>query len=139
MITEALYFDSPVPSSLKFANEEARQLYIANIAFYKGDNGKGAYQSYLETTTDDPPLSEAAWSSLIATLKAQVQILQSDVDNLKTEPQEVQQYETYLLFPTIGLITTLYIDKSTNTSYRWDEDNLKYYKIDDFEVINGGD
>jgi hypothetical protein len=29
----------------------------------KGQDGKDAYQSYLDTTTDDPPLSEVEWSA----------------------------------------------------------------------------
>lgn len=29
----------------------------------KGDDGKSAYQSYLDTTTDNPPMTEAQWSS----------------------------------------------------------------------------
>ena len=31
-----------------------------------GDNGKSAYQSYLDTTSDDPPLSEAEWANIYA-------------------------------------------------------------------------
>lgn len=31
-----------------------------------GDNGKSAYQSYLDTTTDNPPLSEAEWANIYA-------------------------------------------------------------------------
>ena len=31
----------------------------------KGDAGKSAYQSYLDTTTDNPPMTEAEWSNQI--------------------------------------------------------------------------
>lgn len=37
------------------------------LASKKGDNGKSAYQSYLDTTTDDPKLTEKEWATLNAT------------------------------------------------------------------------
>lgn len=30
----------------------------------EGEDGKDAYQSYLDTTSDDPPLTEGAWADL---------------------------------------------------------------------------
>lgn len=33
------------------------------VAAKPGEDGAGAYQSYLDTTTDDPPLTEAEWSA----------------------------------------------------------------------------
>jgi hypothetical protein len=35
---------------------------IVNLGRVKGTDGKSAYQSYLDTTTDDPALSEAEWA-----------------------------------------------------------------------------
>ena len=39
--------------------------YIASL---KGVNGKSAYQSYLDTTTDDPKLTEKEWADTIGSL-----------------------------------------------------------------------
>jgi hypothetical protein len=36
---------------------------LRTLVFHFGPPGKTQYQSYLDTTTDDPPLSEAAWSA----------------------------------------------------------------------------
>ena len=36
---------------------------IINLGRVKGADGKSAYQSYLDTTTDDPVLSEAVWAA----------------------------------------------------------------------------
>ena len=40
-------------------------IYVNGVAGpdLKGDTGKSQYQSYLDTTTDNPPLSEAEWSA----------------------------------------------------------------------------
>lgn len=54
----------------------------------------------------------------------------------------VQQYKTYLEFPSIGDPKILYIDAAANKSYRWDDDNLKYFVVgSDYEqikIIDGG-
>ena len=52
----------------------------------------------------------------------------------------VQEYAFSLQFPTIGKSQTIYIDKSNNKSYRWDDNELKYYRLNDYteiELING--
>jgi hypothetical protein len=62
-----------------FDGKSAYDVYIENISgnetplnpvewieSLKGDNGKSAYQSYLDTTSDDPVLSEVEW---LASLK----------------------------------------------------------------------
>ncbi len=36
---------------------------LRTLVFHFGPPGKSKYQSYLDTTTDDPPLSEAEWSA----------------------------------------------------------------------------
>lgn len=45
-------------------------------------------------------------------------------------------------FPKIGNVLCIYIDKETNRSYRWDDENTKYYCIgsnqQDITIINGG-
>lgn len=44
-------------------NRTERKVEIeVNRAGIKGDTGKTAYQSYLDTTTDNPVLTEAEWS-----------------------------------------------------------------------------
>lgn len=52
------------------------------LAAIKGDTGKSAYQSYVDTTTDNPPVSEAVWAA-INTIVLQLKI-QSDITTLTT-------------------------------------------------------
>ena len=59
---------------------------------------------------------------------------------IKKSKDTVQEYTSSFQFPTIGKTQTIYIDKSNNKSYRWDDTDLKYYRLDDYteiELING--
>lgn len=49
----------------------------------------------------------------------------------------VLEYPSSLQFPTIGKENTIYIDVSSNKTYRWDNDSLKYYPLnyDDYNNI----
>lgn len=50
---------------------------------------------------------------------------------------EKNTYDGIKNFPTIGKPGNIYIDTLTNKSYRWDDDNLKYYCIgSDYSEIN---
>ena len=64
-----------------------------------------------------------------------------DYTDTKTS-EVVSQYQSIYNFPSIGDKHTIYIDKSTNRTYRWDDDNLKYYCIgsdfNNIEIISGG-
>lgn len=65
------------------------------------------------------------------------QLIAKEIENSK---DTVQEYPSSLQFPTIGKPQTIYIDKSSNKSYRWDDTDLKYYRLDDYEnieLING--
>lgn len=54
----------------------------------------------------------------------------------------VKQYDSLAEFPTVGDEKYIYIDRSTNKSYRWDDTNVKFYCVgtdyENIEVINGG-
>ena len=54
----------------------------------------------------------------------------------------IVQKASYLEFPNIGTEKGLYIDSTTNTSYRWDNKEKKYYIIginyDNIKYIIGG-
>lgn len=63
------------------------------------------------------------------------------LDILESKTSDVLTFQSYLVFPNIGVENTLYLDEENNQSYRWDSDNTKYYKINDLEEIieiNGG-
>lgn len=74
------------------------------------------------------------------TLVGKVSALESDVAQLK-EKEPVIQAASYLEFPNIGAADTLYVDKQSSLSYRWDETELKYYAINELliNIINGGE
>lgn len=63
------------------------------------------------------------------------------LQNKITESKDsVLEYTSSLYFPTTGKKNTVYIDKQKNKSYRWDDDNVKYYVIgsdyNDIELID---
>ena len=62
-------------------------------------------------------------------------------DQIIQSKDSVLEYDSSLLFPSIGKINTIYVDKTGNKSYRWDDTELKYYIIgsnyEDIELING--
>ena len=53
---------------------------------------------------------------------------------------EIVTKDSYLDFPITGSQNKIYIDKTNNRTYRYDEDNLKYYIIgsdwDDIDLID---
>lgn len=54
----------------------------------------------------------------------------------------IQEYESYINFPTVGMTGLLYIDTENNSCYRWDDKQLKYFCVGmdytQIEIINGG-
>lgn len=69
------------------------------------------------------------------------------VENIKPENEDIIISETsYLKFPAVGDEKHIYVDTTTNISYRFDTNTLKYYSIsgvtednlnDYIQVING--
>ena len=63
-------------------------------------------------------------------------------DNIPDSAKNVETYNTFASFPSVGRQNVLYISKQENKSYRWDDDNVKYYVVgsdyEDIEIINGG-
>lgn len=76
MSDEPLIFDVPEKEPLIFDMEVSKPFTISDYAFIKGDKGetglqgepgatgKSAYQSYLDTTSDNPKMTESEWSNL---------------------------------------------------------------------------
>ena len=54
----------------------------------------------------------------------------------------VYQYNTKFDFPTLGDVNTLYIAKSENAAFRWNDTDLHYYCVGrdytEIELISGG-
>lgn len=53
----------------------------------------------------------------------------------------VLTYDSVYNFPSVGKVNTMYIDKSTEKTYRWDDDRLSFICIgsnyEDIQIING--
>lgn len=70
--------------------------------------------------------------------------LETLVNELKNyiSNEKVVEYTSKAEFPSIGKIKTIYIDRSDNMIYRWNDDELKYYSLgfnpDSIEIIDGG-
>lgn len=60
-------------------------------------------------------------------LETLVRLIQDEIENVKDSV--VLEYESSLNFPVTGKTNTLYIDTTNNKSYRWDDDNTKYYVV----------
>lgn len=58
--------------------------------------------------------------------------------------ETVKSYTNYESFPSMGQETCIYIDKATNSAYRWDDNIMKYFSISsgtdwhEIEEIYGG-
>ena len=61
-------------------------------------------------------------------------------DQIEQSRDTVLEYSSSLQFPTIGKVNTIYIDVSSDKTYRWDDSDLKYYPLNNYEnieIING--
>lgn len=56
-------------------------------------------------------------------------------DQITKNRDTVLEFSSSLQFPTVGNVNTIYIDKSADKTYRWDNDTLKYYPLNDYENI----
>jgi hypothetical protein len=65
----------------------------------KGQDGKDKYQSYLETTTDDPPLSEGEWSASFKLV---------DTFNNLNEATSLETADKLMISRVVGGVPTLY-------------------------------
>lgn len=52
--------------------------------------------------------------------------LDTVIDDLASK---VQEYENASKFPVTGKPNTIYIDKSEDKIYRWDDSSVKYYEL----------
>lgn len=57
-------------------------------------------------------------------------------DEINEARDSVLEYDSSLLFPTVGKSNTIYIDMTSNKSYRWSEEDLKYYRLDFDDYMN---
>lgn len=56
-------------------------------------------------------------------------------DRIIESRDSVLEFDSSLLFPTIGKQNTIYIDRQQDKTYRWDNEQLKYYPLNDYENI----
>lgn len=54
----------------------------------------------------------------------------------------ITYYDSIYNFPNVGNSNYIYIDKSANKTYRWDDNEIKYYCIgsdyNEIDMIDGG-
>lgn len=66
----------------------------------------------------------------------------SYTDTMISDLDLIQSYQSIYNFPNIGDENKIYIDTSTNRTYRWDDTSIKYYCIgsdyNNIDIINGG-
>lgn len=67
----------------------------------------------------------------------------NNLDDTLNSLMERNSYDSILNFPNVGKTGNLYIDTSQNKTYRWDDNDLKYYCVgsdyNDIKVISCGD
>ena len=75
-----------------------------------------------------------------------------EYDGLEELVRQIKQYvrkqddillfENRLSFPSIGKVSKIYLDLSTDLIYRWDDENINYFQIgfrpESIKIINGG-
>lgn len=88
--------------------------------------------------------NEKKFLDLLGTSYLKDKIIEYLKDYTDTQVLEVvSQYQSIYDFPSVGNKNKIYIDKSTNSIYRWDDEAVKYYCVgsdyNSIEVINGGD
>lgn len=70
-------------------------------------------------------------------------ILVSEILKKMDNNGKVMTYQNHFIFPGIGKENIIYIDQDNNSVYRWDDENVKYYRVgsnyEDIQFINGGD
>ena len=85
-------------------------------------------------------MNRAAQNVQLGTL-IQNMIIEIEQGGGQTNPAVIQR-DSYLEFPNIGDINCVYADISSNTLYRWDNANKKYYLVgfnyEDVKNIIGG-
>lgn len=86
---------------------------------------------------------ENKYLDLLGTKFLKDKILECLKDYTDTKTSEVvSQYQSIYNFPNIGDENKIYIDSSTNRTYRWDDNLIKYYCIgsdyNNIDIINGG-
>lgn len=109
----------------------------------KVNTGSGGSEAEIEKIKEKISLIA---DDLIAA-KGKLIILDQDVSIINEKIERKIIFDTKFNFPTIGNPESLYIDKSQNRLYRWDDDEQKYIKLgaeaDDadwhnIEIIDGG-
>ena len=109
----------------------------------KVNTGSGGSEAEIEKIKEKISLIA---DDLIAA-KGKLIILEQDVSIINEKIERKIIFDTKFNFPTIGNPESLYIDKSQNRLYRWDDDEQKYVKLgaeaDDadwhnIEIIEGG-
>lgn len=93
-----------------------------------------------ETTINAESASGSAVSADLSAKKAEFEADRAEA--AASAHNQIQQYESYHVFPNVGSEHVLYIDKINGSSYRWDSESLKYYIVGsnylDIKIINGG-
>jgi hypothetical protein len=87
-----------------------------------GKDGKSAYELAKENGFEG---SEGEW-----------------LQSLRADRSIYEPYKSYFEFPNVGDKGTFYVDTSENSTYRWDDNDKRYYCIGtnykDIEEIDGG-
>jgi hypothetical protein len=87
-----------------------------------GKDGKSAYELARENGFEG---SEGEW-----------------LQSLRADRSVYEPHKSYFEFPNVGDKGTFYVDTSENSTYRWDEDDMKYYCVGtdykNIEEIDGG-
>ena len=145
-------------SKLIINSDDSKKLYVGDYTYYIKiflNNGDiNTIASGLFTVMDGCvcDISEYSESSIISqsisNFNCEFQIDNTlrgvlNYDVVDSGGDAILQFDTYGLFPNNGKSNILYIDKSENTSYRWDQEHLKYYIVgnnyNNIKTIQGGD
>ena len=97
---------------------------------------------YNANNIPSPPPTPTDYEAYVQLVNKYKEESDAQYNELKETKAEVTTTDSIYKFPNIGNKNYLYIDSSTNTTYRWDETELKYYCVGsdyrEIEIIIGG-
>lgn len=97
---------------------------------------------YNANNIPSPPPTPTDYEAYVELVNKYKEESDAQYNELKETKAEVITTDSIYKFPNVGNKNNLYVDYSTNTTYRWDETELKYYCVGsdyrEIEIIRGG-
>lgn len=99
-------------------------------------------QLYNANNIPSPPPTPTDYEAYVELVRKYKEESDAQYNELKDTKTEVITTDSLYKFPNVGNTRDLYVDSSTNRTYRWSDEDLKYYCIgsdyNEIGIISGG-